>query len=96
MLLRCGDYGLDIRVTKYPKMASHKVPLSDNPYDERRQGVTPALSHCPICNGKMEVIYSRHSQQVIVCIDCHSGLTVPANAWDVVRIKRQTKWMPDL
>ena len=54
----------------------------------------PALANCPICDGKMEVVYSRNNQQVTVCTDCHSGLTVPAGAWDIVRIKRESKWMP--
>jgi uncharacterized protein YbbK (DUF523 family) len=47
-----------------------------------------------MCSGRMEVVYQRNNQQVTVCEDCHSGLTVPASAWDVVRIKRETKWMP--
>ena len=48
----------------------------------------------------MEVVYQRNNQQVTVCKDCHSGLTIPASAWDVVRIKREAKlkreakWMP--
>jgi hypothetical protein len=47
-----------------------------------------------MCGGGMEVVYQRNNQQVTVCKDCHSGLTVPASAWDVVRIKHETKWMP--
>lgn len=42
----------------------------------------------------MEVVYERHNQQVMVCKDCLSGITVPANAWEIVRIKKQSKWMP--
>jgi hypothetical protein len=66
-------------------------PRSD---DERRQENAPAVSRCPICDGSMEVVYSRNNQQVVVCKDCHSGLTVPGTAWDIVRIKREAKWMP--
>ena len=44
--------------------------------------------------GKMEVVYQRNNQQVTVCQDCHSGLTVPATAWEIARIKRESKWMP--
>ena len=40
------------------------------------------------------MVYARHNQQVCVCKDCHSGLTVPGTAWDIVRIKRESKWMP--
>jgi hypothetical protein len=47
-----------------------------------------------MCSGKMEVVYQRNNQQVMVCQDCHSGLTVPATAWEIVRIKRESKWMP--
>jgi ssDNA-binding Zn-finger/Zn-ribbon topoisomerase 1 len=67
-------------------------PLSDNP-DEKRKD-SPAIAACPICDGKMEVVYQRNNQQVVVCADCHSGLTVPATAWEIVRIKKQAKWMP--
>ena len=42
----------------------------------------------------MEVVYARNKQQVSVCTDCHSGITIPAAAWDIVRIKRESKWMP--
>ena len=44
----------------------------------------------------MEVVYARNNQQVTVCTDCHSGLTIPSTAWDVVGIKRESKWMPKL
>jgi ssDNA-binding Zn-finger/Zn-ribbon topoisomerase 1 len=72
-------------------MALHAVnPLSPDPEDERRQDA-PVLATCPICEGKMDVVYNRNNQQVVVCEDCHSGLTVPNSAWEVVRIKRQAK-----
>jgi uncharacterized protein YbbK (DUF523 family) len=47
-----------------------------------------------MCGGKMEVVYQRNNQQVTVCEDCYSGLTVPSTAWEIVRIKRESKWMP--
>lgn len=40
----------------------------------------------------MELVYDRFSQRVCVCTDCHSGVTVPASAWDVLRLKREKKW----
>lgn len=71
------------------------LPLPNSrPEDERRQEVVPPISTCPICDGKMEVVYSRNNQQVCVCTDCHSGITVPGSAWEIVRIKREAKWMP--
>ena len=36
----------------------------------------------------MEIVYQRNDQQVSVCTDCHSGLAVPGNAWNVARTKR--------
>ena len=36
----------------------------------------------------MELVYDRPSQQVCVCVDCHSGLTIPAAAWQVQKAKR--------
>ena len=64
------------------------------PDELRELEPTPALLSCPICEGKMEVVYARNKQQVCVCQDCHSGLTVPATAWAVVRGKRDAKWKP--
>jgi hypothetical protein len=72
-------------------MALHAVPKSgDNPEDD--SGVTVA---CPVCAGRMDTVYDRLHQRVVVCVDCQSGLTVPATAWDVARIKRESKWMPE-
>jgi ssDNA-binding Zn-finger/Zn-ribbon topoisomerase 1 len=62
--------------------------LNEDPHDERRQQVLPILSACPICDGTMEIVYNRNNQQVIVCVDCHSGLTVPNTAWDIARVKK--------
>ena len=44
--------------------------------------------NCPICDGKMELVYDRFNQQVWVCVDCHSGLTIPTTAWEVQKRKR--------
>ena len=76
-------------------MALHKVkPLEDKPEGERRQEGVPAIPACPICEGKMESVYDRYHQKVCVCIDCHTGVTVPGSAWEIARIKREAKWMP--
>jgi hypothetical protein len=47
---------------------------------------------CPICEGTMQLVYDRFNQQVCVCVDCHSGLTIPSSAWEVIRLKREKKW----
>ena len=44
---------------------------------------------CVICGGRMEVVYDRPNTKVCVCIDCHSGLTVPTSAWGIARLKRE-------
>ena len=76
-----------------PNMALEAI--KPNPDDERRSAEPqPAVTVCPICGGKMEVVYARNNQNVSVCTDCHSGLTVPGSAWEIVRIKREAKWMP--
>lgn len=46
---------------------------------------------CPVCTGRMDVVYDRHHQKVVVCVDCQSGLTVPSTAWEIARIKRESK-----
>lgn len=62
---------------------------SADPADDRRGAVRrPVLSSCPVCDGRMEVVYQRHNQQVTICTDCHSGLTVPSVAWQISRDKR--------
>ena len=68
--------------------------VNPQPDDRREQKQKPAIPACPLCDGKMEVVYQRNNQQVTVCQDCHSGLTVPSTAWEIVRIKRESKWMP--
>jgi ssDNA-binding Zn-finger/Zn-ribbon topoisomerase 1 len=87
------DNVVRLAVTDYSTMALRSVdPLNQNQGDKRQDN--PAVANCPICDGKMEVVYQRNNQQVVVCADCHSGLTVPSTAWDIVRIKKQSKWMP--
>ena len=46
---------------------------------------------CPVCEGKMELVYDRPSQKVFVCADCHSGLTIPAGAWQIRESKHPPK-----
>lgn len=37
----------------------------------------------------MEVVYDRFSQQVCVCVECHTGLSIPLSAWDIRKKKRE-------
>ena len=47
---------------------------------------------CPICQGKLELVYNRYHQKVVVCEDCHVGVTIPGSAWLVSRLKREGTW----
>jgi ribosomal protein S27E len=66
------------------------LPAESNFSDDPDKGVALAVI-CPICAGKMDTVYHRHHQRVVVCLDCQSGLTIPTTAWDVARIKRDAK-----
>jgi hypothetical protein len=39
----------------------------------------------------MEVVYARNNQQVCVCVDCQTGVTIPAGAWERARKGRGTR-----
>jgi hypothetical protein len=62
------------------------------PVGPHGEELKPTCPDCPICGGTLEIVYNRFNQQVSVCKDCHSGLTVPSSAWEVLRLKREKKW----
>lgn len=66
---------------------------NQRPERDATDAIALALAYCPVCYGTMEVVYSRNNQNVCVCVDCQTGVTVPANAWEIVRLKREGKWM---
>lgn len=39
----------------------------------------------------MEVVYDRPRTKVCVCVDCHTGITVPAEAWEVAKARGRVK-----
>ena len=43
---------------------------------------------CPICEGVLECVYSRFGERVYVCMECHTSMTVPKNAWEVAAVKQ--------
>jgi hypothetical protein len=51
----------------------------------------PQFPACPVCTGVMEVVYSRFGENVVVCIDCQTGLTIPRKAWDIANVKKQQR-----
>jgi hypothetical protein len=56
-------------------------------HDPKNPGPCDVIDLCPICGGSMEAVYSRAHQKVCVCSDCHTSITVPSAAWDVMRGK---------
>jgi hypothetical protein len=50
---------------------------------------TPSFPPCPVCAGVMELVYSRFGENVVVCIDCQTGLTIPRKAWGIAEDKKQ-------
>jgi hypothetical protein len=70
-------------------MALHALKPSDN--DAPEPEPCEVIQVCPVCDGQMETVYERGHQKVCVCKDCHSGLTVPNSAWEIVRMKRKPK-----
>ena len=49
----------------------------------------PNFPSCPVCAGVMELVYSRFGENVVVCVDCQTGLTIPRKAWDIAEVKKQ-------
>lgn len=39
----------------------------------------------------MERVYSRFGENVFVCMECHTGMTVPKNAWEVADVRRKQR-----
>ena len=37
----------------------------------------------------MELVYSRFGENVVVCVDCQTGLTIPRKAWDIADVRKQ-------
>ena len=45
--------------------------------------------NCPVCGGTMDLVYSRFGENVVVCVDCQTGLTIPRKAWDIADVKKR-------
>jgi uncharacterized protein YbbK (DUF523 family) len=58
----------------------------ESPFNHHPAREVPA---CPICEGTFERVYSRFGENVFVCMQCHTGLTVPRKAWDIADVKRR-------
>jgi hypothetical protein len=54
---------------------------------DREVGPCAIVRICPICTGRMEIVYEGPAQKVCVCQDCHSSVSVPTAAWAVARQK---------
>ena len=62
-----------------------KLCALNSPFDELPVKEIPP---CPICSGALERVYSRFGENVFVCIECQTGLTVPRKAWDIATVKK--------
>ena len=60
--------------------------------ESQREPDEVEMPACPICTGKLETVYHRYHQKVVVCADCHVGVTIPGSAWTVARLKREGNW----
>lgn len=58
-------------------------------HDPKNPEPCEVIDVCPICGGAMEAVYNRAQQKVCECIDCHTSITVPADAWETLRKKRR-------
>ena len=43
------------------------------------------LPRCPVCKGKMELVYDRRHLKVCVCADCFTGVYIPVEALVLAR-----------
>ena len=46
---------------------------------------------CPMCGGRMALVYDRPNTKVCVCVDCHTGISVPAQAWCIALARGMVK-----
>lgn len=49
--------------------------------------LSKAIPPCPTCGGLLERVYSRFGESVHVCVDCHTGVTIPRKAWEIAGVK---------
>jgi ribosomal protein L37AE/L43A len=54
---------------------------------EDPQAQRKTISSCPVCDGAMVLAYDRYQQQVRVCADCNTSVSIPASAWKVAGAK---------
>ena len=59
--------------------------------NDKTDGDHLGIPPCPVCGHRMEVVYDRYHQIVAVCVECHSGLTIPAAAWELKKRRLREK-----
>lgn len=62
----------------------------NEPHKEPQEQRDPIPS-CPVCDGRMVRAYDRYRQQVCVCTDCNTSISIPASAWRVASAKRAAR-----
>ncbi|HYB94571.1 MAG TPA: hypothetical protein VEC39_06340 [Vicinamibacterales bacterium] len=48
---------------------------------------------CPVCGGAMNRAFDRSQRSWYACLECDSDVSVPQQAWEVARRKREQKWL---
>lgn len=48
-----------------------------------------------MCVGHMRVVYDSPTTKVCICVDCHTAISVPGEAWAVAHSKGAAKRHPD-
>ena len=46
------------------------------------------IPKCPVCGDRIELVYDRPTAKVCVCVNCHTGITVPARALSIADQQR--------
>jgi hypothetical protein len=74
---------LDIYLRYRSRPSALHLAEMESPDSEAARKVPP----CPVCGAALERVYSRFGDTVYVCIECHTGITVPRRAWDIADVK---------
>lgn len=64
------------------------------PVGDQLPGLCEVIPTCPLCAGRMELVYDRPKVKVCVCVDCHTGVSVPVRAWAVALARGTIKPKP--
>jgi hypothetical protein len=49
------------------------------------------LPICPLCGAKVELVLDGPSAKVGLCVKCHTGISVPTDAWNAAVVRGTIK-----